>query len=350
MGKLKKINSEELLFNDITKLIEESKKYVAHTVNATLTILYWKIGKRINRDLLKNKRANYGAQIVATPSRQLTEKYGSGFGEKSIRRMIQFSEVFPDEKIVASATRQLSWSHFIELIPLKQPLKQPLKRAFYAEMCRIERWSIKTLRKKIDGMLYERTAISKKPKQLIKQEIKQLRDEDKLTPDLVFRDPYFLDFLGLKNTFSEKNLEDAILRELESFILELGQGFSFIERQKRMVIDGEDFRLDLLFYHRKLKRLVAIELKLGKFKVGYKSQMELYLRWLEKNEMQAGEETPIGLILCAEGSKEQIELLQLNKSGIKVAEYLTDLPSKQLLQEKLHHAVEISKKHIENNE
>ena len=197
-------------------------------------------------------------------------------------------------------------------------------------------------------MLYERTAISKKPGQLIKQEIKDLREQDTLTPDLVFRDPYFLNFLGLKNTFSEKNLEDAILRELENFILELGQGFSFIERQKRMIIDGEDFKLDLLFYHRKLKRLVVIDLKLGKFKATYKAQMELYLRWLEKHEMQAGEEIPIGLILCTEGNKEQIELLQLDKAGIKIAEYLTELPSKKLLQQKLHQALEISKRQIEN--
>ncbi len=346
MSKLKKINTEKLLFSEISSLIEESRQYVAHTVNTTLTLLYWKIGKRINTEVLQNKRAEYGKQIVALLSRQLMDNYGKGFAEKSIRRMMQFAQVFPDEQIVASAMRQLSWSHFMELIPLKQPLQ----REFYAEMCRIEKWSVKILRSKIDGMLYERTAISKKPKQLIKQEIKQLRDEDTLTPDLVFRDPYFLDFLGLKNTFSEKNLEDAILKELENFILELGQGFTFVERQKRMVIDGEDFKLDLLFYHRKLKRLVAIDLKLGKFKAAYKAQMELYLRWLQKNEMQAGEKIPIGLILCAEGNKEQIELLQLNKAGIKVAEYLTQLPSKKLLQQKLHQAVQISKKLIEDNE
>lgn len=259
---------------------------------------------------------------------------------------MQFAEVFPDEDIVASAMRQLSWTHFTLLLPLKQPLQ----REFYAEMCRIEKWSVRTLREKIDSMLYERTAISKKPGQLIKQEIKALRDEDKLTPDLVFRNPYFLDFLGLKDTYSEKNLEDAILRELENFILELGQGFTFVERQKRMVIDGEDFKLDLLFYHRKLKRLVLIDLKLGKFKAAYKAQMELYLRWMEKNEMQPGEETPLGLILCAEGNKEQIELLQLDKAGIKIAEYLTELPSKKLLQQKLHQAIEISKRNIENKE
>ncbi|MDB5281906.1 MAG: hypothetical protein JWO06_981 [Bacteroidota bacterium] len=346
MGKLKKINTEQQLLKDVAALIEESKQHVAQTVNATLTLLYWRIGNRISTETLQNKRGGYGERIVATLSRQLVEQYGTGFTEKNMRRMIQFAGVFQDKEIVVSLIRQLSWTHIIALIPLKQPLQ----REFYAEMCRIERWSVRTLREKIDSMLYERTAISKKPGQLIKQELKQLRDEDKLTPDLIFRDPYFLDFLGLKNTFNEKNLEDAILRELESFILELGQGFTFVERQKRMVIDREDFRLDLLFYHRKLKRLVAIDLKLGKFKASYKSQMELYLRWLEKNEMQAGEQTPVGLILCAEGNKEQIELLQLSKAGIKVAEYLTELPSKKLLQQKLHQAIEISKKHIENRE
>ena len=344
MGKLQKINTEERLIKDITRLINESKQQVAQNINAALTLLYWKIGKRIRIDLLQNKRAEYGKQIVATVSRQLIKQYGNGFAEKSIRRMIQFAEVFPDEQNVAITSRQLSWSHFVELIPLKQTMQ----RDFYSETCRLEKWSVLTLRTKINSMLYERTAISKKPKHLIKKEIKELKEGDKLTPDLVFRDPYLLDLLGLKNTFSEKNLEDAILSELENFILELGQGFTFIERQKRMIIDGEDFRLDLLFYHRKLKRLVAIDLKLGKFKAGYKSQMELYLRWLEKNEKQTGEETPIGLILCAEGNKEQIELLQLNKSGIKVAEYLTELPDKKLLQQKLHYAIEISKKHIEN--
>ncbi len=196
-------------------------------------------------------------------------------------------------------------------------------------------------------MLFERTAISKKPDELIKQELKELSEKDKLSPDLVFRDPYILDFLGLKDTYSEKSLEDAILRELEKFILELGQGFTFIERQKRMIIDNEDFNLDLLFFHRKLKRLIAIDLKLGKFKASYKGQMELYLRYLEKYEMQPGEKSPLGLILCAEGNKEQIELLQLYKSGIKVAEYLTELPDKKLLKQKLHKAIEISRKRFE---
>lgn len=344
MARQIRIGGDKQLVKDIVFLIEESKSQLAQAVNSTLTILYWRIGKRINDDILGNKRADYGKQVISSLAAQLVREYGNGFSEKNIRRMMQFAEVFPDEQIVVLAIRQLSWTHFIALIPLKDPLQ----REFYLELCKIEGWNVKTLRQKIDGMLYERTAISKKPKRLIKKELKDLREDNKITPDLIFRDPYFLNFLGLKDTFSEKNIEDAILRELETFILEMGQGFSFIGRQKNMIIDGEDFKLDLLFFHRSLRRLVAVELKLGKFKASYKGQMELYLRWLEKNEMHKGEKRPIGLILCAEGNSEQVELLQLDKAGIKVAEYLTELPSKKTLRQKLHQAVELSRKTMEN--
>jgi predicted nuclease of restriction endonuclease-like (RecB) superfamily len=242
------------LIGDIRSLIETARQNVAIAVNAGLTILYWQIGSRIRQDILKGKRAEYGKEIVATLSRQLTGDYGNNFNEKNLRRMIQFAEVFPDKEIVVSLIRQLSWTHFIALIPLKDDLQ----RDFYAEICRVERWSVRTLRKKNDGMLYERTAISKKPEKLIEKELAALREEDRLTPDLVFRDPYFLDFLGLKDTYSEKDLETAILREMESFILELGAGFSFVARQKRITVDNEDYYLDLLFFHRKIKRLIAI--------------------------------------------------------------------------------------------
>ena len=331
------------LIGDIRSLIETARHNVAVTVNAGLTILYWQIGNRICQNILKQKRGEYGKEIVATLSQELADDYGNNFNEKNLRRMIQFAEVFSDKKIVVSLIRQLSWTHFIALIPLKNDLQ----RDFYAEMCRVERWSVRTLRKKIDGMLYERTAISKKPEELVKKELSALREEDRLTPDLVFRDPYFLDFLGLKDTYSEKDLETAILREMESFILELGIGFSFVARQKRITVDNEDYYLDLLFFHRKLKRLIAIELKLGKFKAAYKGQMELYLRWLEKYEKEPGEETPLGLILCAGKASEQIELLQLDKSGIKVAEYMTELPKRKLLEQKLHKAVEMARKRLE---
>jgi len=202
-------------------------------------------------------------------------------------------------------------------------------------MAASESWSIRTLRNKIDSMLYERTAISSKPEEVIKTELANLRNNEILSPDLVFKSPYFLEFTGLKGVYSEKSLEDSLLVHIEHFILELGVGFTFVERQKRMIIDGEDFYLDLLFYHRKLRRLVAIELKLGKFKAAYKGQMELYLRWLEKHEKEVGEESPIGLLLCTEGSEEQIELLQLDQTGIRVAQYMTELPSRALLYQQL---------------
>ncbi len=169
------------------------------------------------------------------------------------------------------------------------------------------------------------------------------------TPDLVFRDPYFLDFLRLKGVYQEKDLEMAILRELEAFILELGVGFTFVERQKRMIVDGEDFYLDLLFYHRDLRRLVAIELKLGRFKPEYKGQMELYLRWLDKYECKCDEERPIGLILCAGKSEERIELLELSKSGIRVAEYMMELMPKAMLEKKLHETIQQARLRLENH-
>ena len=299
-----KINQNNF-YHEICSLIEEPRHAVASTVNTGMTMLYWQIGKRINEEILKNERAEYGKEIVVSLARQLALEYGNNFSEKNLRRMIQFAVVYPSSEFVVSLIRHLSWTHLIALIPLKEPLQ----REFYAEMCRVERWSVRALRKKIDSLLYERTAISKKPEKLAKQELAELRADDKVSPDLVFRDPYVLDFLNLKDTYSESDLESAILRELESFLLELGAGITFVARQKRMSIDNEDFYLDLLFFHRKLKRLVAVELKLGKFKAAYKGQMELYLRWLKKHEKEEDENDPLGLILCAEGSHEQIELL-----------------------------------------
>lgn len=283
---------------------------------------------------------------MQTLSAKLIKEYGKGFTRDSLFRMMQFAEVFPDIEIVASLTRQLSWTHFVEILPLKDQLK----RDFYAEMSRVERWAVRTLRDKINGMLYERTALSKKPEQLIKQEIKALREEDKVTPDLIFRDPYFLEFLNLADTYSEKDLENAILRELERFLLELGSDFAFVARQKRITVDGDDFYIDLLFYHRRLRRLVAIELKLGKFMPADFGQLEFYLRWLDKYERQTGEESPIGLILCSEKSTERVEILELEKHGIRVAEYLTELPDKKLLEQKLHDAILLSREQVAQTE
>jgi predicted nuclease of restriction endonuclease-like (RecB) superfamily len=220
------LRPNEKLLGDLRGLIQEARQKVARNINSTLVMLYWRVGQRIRKDILEEKRADYGEKVVPTVSAQLVEEFGEGFARRNLFRMIRFVEVFPDEQIVSTLSTQLGWSHFVEIIPLKDELQ----RNFYAEMCRVERWSVRTLRQKIGGMLFERTALSRKPGELAKQELAALRDEDKLTPDLVFRDPYFLDFLGLKDTYSEKDLEAAILREMEAFILELGVGFTFVER------------------------------------------------------------------------------------------------------------------------
>ena len=318
------------LLKDLRLLITGARERAAYAVNRELTLMHWQMGNRILRDILQQQRADYGEYIVPTLSGQLTEEFGPGFSTRNILYMVQFAEVFSDHKIVQSLIAQLSWTHFLLLLPIKDRLK----REFYAEMCRLERWSVRTLRAKIGGMLFERTTLSGKAEQVIDAEIASLRDTDQLTPDLIFRDPYLLDFLGLHDGYSERDLENAIIREMESFLLELGAGFSFVARQKRMTIDDEDFYLDLLFYHRDLKRLIAIELKLDKFTAAYKGQMELYLRWLNRYEKRSGEEAPIGLILCSKKSPQQIELLELDKSDIRVAEYFTtQLPAARLEQE-----------------
>jgi len=279
---------------------------------------------------------------VSALSAQLEAEFGRGFGRRNLFRMIRFAEVFPDRQIVSALMTQLGWTHFLQIIPIDDPLK----RDFYAEMCRIERWSTRTLERKIQSMLYERTALSRKTEDLIRQELDVLRAEDKLTPDLVFRDPYFLDFLGLKNTHAEKDLEAAILREIEFFLLELGSGFAFLERQKRITLDGDDYYLDLLFYHRQLRRLVVIELKIGDFKPADMGQMELYLRWLDRYERREGEEKPIGLILCAGKKAETVQVLGLDRRGIHVAEYLTELPPREALQKRLHDAILLARKRL----
>ena len=325
------------LFEQIKNLIEQTKNNVAIAVNSSMTMMYWHIGKLINDEILQNKRAEYGKEIVATVSQQLIRQYGKGYSYSALTRMMKFAKNI-DEKNIATLSQQLSWSHFKELIVLEDTLKIE----FYAQMSIAQNWGVRTLRERIDSMLYERTALSKQPDELIKYELDNIKNEN-FSKNVVFKDPYFLDFLEINDRYLEKDLEDAILRSIEQFIFELGVGFSFIERQKRIIIDGEDFKIDLLFYNRKLKRLIAIDLKIGRFKAEYKGQMELYLKWLSKYEKEEGENEPLGIILCADKKEEQIELLELEKSGIHVAQYLTVLPPKEILEAKLHQAIESAK-------
>jgi predicted nuclease of restriction endonuclease-like (RecB) superfamily len=334
----------ETLVQDLRQLIIDARRHAASVVNSALTLLYWRVGDRIRRDVLQNERARYGEQILATLSQELIAEFGRGFDATNLTRMMKFAESFPDEEIVATLSQQLSWSHFRELLPLEQPLQ----REFYAEMCRMEGWSVRTLRGRIDSMLYERTALSRKPEELARKELATLKRSGEVGPALVLKDPYILDFLDLQDHYLERDFEDAVLRELEMFLLELGAGFSFIARQKRIQLDGEDFYIDLLFYNRKLKRLVAVELKQGSFRPEYKGQMELYLRWLAKYESEEAEDQPLGIILCTGASTRQIELLELDAAGIHVAEYLTVLPPQDVLQRKLQDAISAARLRFEN--
>jgi predicted nuclease of restriction endonuclease-like (RecB) superfamily len=327
------------LFKDIQVLIESAKRRVSNEFNLTHVLLNWHIGQRINQEILKDERAEYGKQIINNLARQLQNQYAQGYEKTSLSRMIKFAKLYPNKDIVATLSQQLSWSHIIKLITIPGDLK----RDFYAQMCRLESWNVRTFNEKIKGMLYERTALSKKPEKLIKKNIEDIKKTNTLTPDFVFHDPCFLNFTGLKQDHSELDLENAILDELTIFIRELGNDFCFVDRQKRMSTSKKDRYLDLLFFHRGLRRLIAIELKIGDFEPSHKGQMEWYLNWLDRNERKTGEERPLGIILCADKDQEDVEYLELNASGIHVAQYLTELPSPELLEAKLRKAIDIAR-------
>ena len=328
-------SQHRILVEDIVQLIRQGQRRVATEVNATVVLLYWTIGKRINDEILIDKRADYGNQIIDTVSAQLSLQFGKGYSRSGLFRMVRFAKLYPDNQIVATVSRQLSWSHVVLLCQLDEEIK----RDFYLQMACIEHWGVRTLREKMGSMLFERTVISKQPEEVIKYELKKLAQTQQLTPELVFRDPCFLDFIGLNTKYSESDLENAILDHIEEFIQELGSDFCFVARQKRMATKQKDRYLDLLFFHRSMRRLIAIELKLDRFEPEHKGQMEWYLRWLDKNERKEGEEKPLGIILCASKDEEDVEYLELDQVGIHVAQYLTQLPSKELMEAKLHDAI-----------
>jgi len=334
---------EKQLFSDIAEMVQKARTKVATSVNETLIMLYWSIGRRVNEDIIKHKRAEYGSQVITKLAEHLTASYGKGYSRRNIFRMIQFAKYFLDTQIVTSLMAQLTWTHFVQLLMIDKPLK----REFYAEMCKTERWSVRALSEKIGGMLYERTAIAKKPDEFIKKELANLRENNVMHPDLIFKDYYTLKFLGVDKVPTELELEDAILANIEKFLLEMGAGFTFVERQKVIEIDGEHYRLDLLMYNRRLRCMTVCELKMGKFKAADKGQLELYLRWLEKYEMQPYENPPIGLVMCSSKSDEHVELLQLENSGIRVAEFVTELPPKEIFEKRLHDAIATAKARYE---
>ena len=349
LGKRRQMsNSSEMdkknnLSTDISKLISESKQRVASAINSEITLLYWQVGKRIREHVLGNERADYGANTISNLANDLTAKFGRGWSKSHLNYCVKFSEVFRDIEIVHALRGQLSWTHFKALIALENPIK----REFYATLAAQERWSTRTLDERIGSLLFERSAISKKPDETIVGDLAELRKSGKYNQDLILKDPYILDFLELNDRYLERDLEDAILRDIEQFLLELGAGFSFVARQKRIQIDDDDFYIDLLFYNRKLKRLVAIDLKLEKFKHSHKSQMELYLNWLKKYATEADELPPLGIILCSGKKQEQIELLEMESGNIHIAEYITNVVPIDQLDKRLNQSIAKAKVRLE---
>ena len=337
-------NLTEVFYQDIRQLIETAKAHVVTQVNQALVLTYWQIGKTIKTEVLEEGRAQYGAAILKQLAERLTREYGNGFSHSSLTRMVKFFDCQPDRDIVVTLSQQLSWSHFVEIIKIEDEIK----REFYIRMCADARWSVRTLRERMDSMLFERTAVAMQPESVIAQDLARLQTNPAdASPALFLKDPYLLDFLDLNDGFSENDLENAILAELERFILELGSDFAFMNRQKRIQIGGSDYYIDLLFYHRKLRRLVLIELKLGDFKPDYKGQVELYLKWLAKHEQQPGEQSPIAIILCGGKDAEVVELMDLEPDHIHVAEYWLQLPPKEILQAKLHKAMQQAQARLE---
>lgn len=334
-----KLNDTTSLIKDITRLIDEAKTHVAKEYNSTQALLCWLIGKRIDAEVLKTERAEYGEAIVTSLAEHLSLTYGRGYSRPNLFRMIKFAKSFPDRKIVSTLSRQLSWSHFVIICSIDDDLK----RDFYAEMCRVQRWSIRALQKQLNGMLYERIALSKKPDSVIKTQLDKLKNTDEMTPDFVFKEPYFLNFIGAHEYESEEELENLILNNITDFLQELGTDFCFVARQKRMSTGKKDRYLDLLFFNRRLQRLIAIDLKLGNFDPAYKGQMEWYLNWLDKNERFDYENKPLGIILCAGKDHDDIEYLEMDKTGIHVAQYLTELPPKEILEARLRKAIAIAR-------
>ena len=323
--KVTELPESQLLYTDVCHIIDETRTRVAVYVNAEVCHTNWLIDKRIKEDILYNKRAEYGKQVVKELSQRLSERYGKGWSEKTLRHCLRAAETFSESDIVSAVQRQFSWTHLKSIMYIPDELA----RKFYMQMCCYEHWDTRTLDRKIDSQLYERTALSRRPEEVIRQTLGETEEKQMLVPDLVFRSSYFLDALGLPDSFSEKDLESAIIAQMQEFLNEMGTDFAF-----------------LLFYHRGLRRLVAIDLKLGKFKPEHEGQMRLYLRYLNQNERREGEESPIGLILCSEGNTEHIEYLMLDEdSPIKVAQYYTQLPDRKVLAEKLQRAIAIAREH-----
>jgi predicted nuclease of restriction endonuclease-like (RecB) superfamily len=365
-----KAKNYSTLVTDLASLIEQGRKAAVRYVNTALVATYWLMGRRIVEYEQKGKeRAEYGEALLKRLSIDLTKKFGKGWGEPHLRAVRQFYLIYGDlekrytlcsksEKADETNIRRtpysecvpvklpstklnllsvesfnalfpLSWSHY----RLLMRLDEPFKREFYEVECIRGNWSVRQLDRQIQSMLYERTALSKRKLSVI------AKAHDKpitLKPEDEIKDPYILEFLGLKDEYSESQLEEALIRHLEHFLLELGIGFTFVARQKRITLEGSHYRLDLLLYHRILRCLVAIDLKIGEFSHADAGQMNLYLNYLKDKEKLPEENDPVGLILCTDKKKTVVEYALGGMSNkIFASKYKLQLPDPKVLKDEI---------------
>ena len=355
MSKKIKIGLKEnynLLIGDISSLLESARRTSARAVNTILTAAYWEIGRRIiEYEQSGEERAEYGHQLLKNLSYDLTKNFGRGFSADNLESMrlfyltyslIEISETvsrkFDLEKSETSSRKlndeffserfPLPWSHYVMLV---RRIKEDDIRKFYESEALRSGWSVRQLDRQISSQFYERTLLSKNKSVMLKKGEKPL-PEDIVTPEEEIKDPFILEFLGLKDEYSENDLEEALISHLENFLLELGSDFAFIGRQKRLRIGNEWYRIDLLFFHRKLKCLVIIDLKVGKFTHADAGQMHLYLNYAKENWTNKDENPPVGLILCAEKDNAVAKYaLEGLPNKVLAAEYKLVLPNVRLL-------------------
>jgi predicted nuclease of restriction endonuclease-like (RecB) superfamily len=354
----------EQVLADVVQLLTTARRVAARTVNAIMTAAYWEIGRRIVECEQRGaERAAYGAGLLQRLSTDLRRRFGRGFGVDNLENMRLFFLAYPPREISETVSRNspvlkseslsrksdigslaqrfpLPWSHYVMLV--RRPRSSEARHFYETEALR-GGWTVRQLDRQIDTQFYERTALSRKKAAMLKKGEKP-RPEDTVSPEDEIKDPFVLEFLGLKDEYSESDLEDALIRQLESFLLELGGDFTFVGRQRRLRIGDEWYRIDLLFYHRGLRCLVEIDLKLGKFTHADAGQMHLYLNYAAEHWTQPDENPPVGLILCTY-KDEAIARYALDNLPNKVlaAEYKTALPDEKLLAEE----VERTRKQIE---
>ncbi|MEX2240435.1 MAG: PDDEXK nuclease domain-containing protein [Burkholderiales bacterium] len=324
----------------IVELLEGARRRAVRSTNALMTACYWEIGRRIVAAEQKGRRrAGYGEQLIERLATDLSARFGRGFGKANLWSMRAFHLAWPLEHILQTVSGEsfgparfpLPWSAYVRLLSVKSTVA----RAFYETEALRCGWSVRQLDRQIDSQFYERIALSRNKAAMLKQ-AERAKPDDLITPEEAIKDPFVLEFLGLKDEYSESALDEALIERLADFLLELGDDFAYLGRQRRLRVDDTWFRVDLVFFHRGLRCLVIVDLKAGRFSYADAGQMHLYLNYAREHWMKPGENLPVGLVLCAEkGAAEARYALGNLPNKVLAAQYRTMLPNEKLIAEEL---------------